>query len=174
MSPQGLQGALRILSYMEDPKALLSFSSFLDKKGNSLLNVTQILFDESPRVFVIKAEGVLDRTMAESLKGESLYVLKSQLPPLEKGSFYHADLLQLSVLKEDGTLLGKIIAVDDFGAGDLLEVLPQDSLCPSFWIPFRDPFVPQIDLEKGYVRVCDQAIMAFISHDDSTKKDSRE
>jgi 16S rRNA processing protein RimM len=158
---------------MEAPKALLSFSSFLDKKGNLLLSVTQILFEESPRVFVIKAEGVLDRTMAEALKGESLYVLKSQLPPLEKGSFYHGDLLHLSVLKEDGMLLGKIIAVDDFGAGALLEILPQDSLSPSFWIPFRDPFVPEIDLEKGYVRVCDQAIIAF-SHDDPIKKDSSE
>jgi 16S rRNA processing protein RimM len=86
---------------------------------------------------IARFEGISDRSAAEALRGQLVEVDRDQLPPLEEGEYYHADLIGLPCVDEAGKSLGTVVAVENFGAGDLLEVerpTGQRSL-----IPFRDP-----------------------------------
>jgi 16S rRNA processing protein RimM len=90
---------------------------------------------------IARFEGISDRTAAEALRGELVEVDRDALPPLEEGEYYHADLIGLPCVDEGGKPLGTVVAVENFGAGDLLEVerpSGQRSL-----IPFREPIARQ-------------------------------
>jgi 16S rRNA processing protein RimM len=95
-----------------------------------------------------------DRAAAEALRGTLLTVPRSALPPLEPGEYYHADLIGLACVGADGAPLGKIVAVENFGAGDLLEIEKADG--GRALIPLRPGIA---DLENGRV-VADPAFLA--------------
>ncbi|MEP4338164.1 MAG: ribosome maturation factor RimM, partial [Roseobacter sp.] len=80
-----------------------------------------------------------------------LYISRDQLPDPEEDEFYYSDLTGLSVLDGNGEALGKLVAVQDFGAGDLLEIRPARG--KTFYVPFTKAFVPRIDLEAGEISV---------------------
>ncbi len=84
-----------------------------------------------------------DRTTAERLRGTVLTVPRSTLPPLDEGEYYHADLIGLSAVSSDGAALGTCIAIDNFGAGDVIEVQRPDGKC--FMVPMRPEAVPAWD-----------------------------
>jgi 16S rRNA processing protein RimM len=83
---------------------------------------------------------VQDRNAAERLRGTALTVLRSELPPLEEGEYYHADLLGLPCISTTGEALGIVVAIDDFGAGDVIEVERPDT--KRFMVPMRPDAVP--------------------------------
>jgi len=87
-----------------------------------------------------------DRNGAEALRGTALTVPRSSLPPLGEGEYYHADLLGLDAVSTDGTALGTCVAIDNFGAGDVLEVRRTDG--KSFMVPMRAEAVPEWDAER--------------------------
>jgi 16S rRNA processing protein RimM len=87
-----------------------------------------------------------DRNAAEALRGTALTVPRSTLPPLAEGEYYHADLLGLPALGDDGTALGTCVAIDNFGAGDVLEVRRPDG--KSFMVPMRAEAVPEWDADR--------------------------
>ncbi|WP_445193415.1 ribosome maturation factor RimM [Sphingomonas sp. Tas61C01] len=89
---------------------------------------------------------VADRTAAEALRGTELTVPRSALPPLGEGEYYHADLLGLAVRSSTGEALGKVVAIDDFGAGDVIEVERPDG--KRFMVPMRIEAVPEWDDER--------------------------
>ena len=94
---------------------------------------------------------VPDRTAAEKLRGTALTVPRSALPPLEEGEYYHADLIGLPAVSTDGEALGTCIAVDNFGAGDVLEIQrPSVDGKPGkkFMVPMRAEAVPEWDGER--------------------------
>lgn len=97
---------------------------------------------------------IADRAAAEGLRGTLLTVPRSALPPLAEGEYYHADLIGLPCEAADGTMLGTVIAVENFGAGDLLEIEKADG--KKAMIPFRPGIA---DLEAGRV-VVDPAFLA--------------
>ncbi|RXL97007.1 16S rRNA processing protein RimM, partial [Citrobacter sp. AAK_AS5] len=78
---------------------------------------------------------VTDRTAAEKLRGTALTVPRSSLPPLAEGEYYHADLLGLPAVSTEGEDLGECIAIDNFGAGDVLEIRRPDG--KRFMVPMR-------------------------------------
>ena len=82
-----------------------------------------------------------DRNAAEALRGTALTVPRASLPPLGEGEYYHADLIGLPAVSDDGTALGTCVAVDNFGAGDVLEVRRADG--QSFMVPMRAEAVPE-------------------------------
>ncbi|WP_420384618.1 ribosome maturation factor RimM [Novosphingobium sp.] len=84
-----------------------------------------------------------DRNGAESLRGTTLAVPRSALPPLGEGEYYHADVIGLPAVSTDGTALGTCIAIDNFGAGDVLEVRRPDG--KTFMVPVRTEAVPEWD-----------------------------
>jgi len=89
---------------------------------------------------------VPDRNAAERLRGTELTVPRSALPPLEEGEYYHADILGLAAVSTTGEPLGVVVAIDDFGAGDVIEVERPDR--KRFMVPMRADAVPEWDAEK--------------------------
>jgi 16S rRNA processing protein RimM len=100
----------------------------------------------SGKTAVARLEGVEDRSAAEALRGTLVEVDRSALPPLEEGEYYHADLLGLSAVDREGRSAGTVVAVENFGAGDLLEI--EDAGGKRSLIPFKEGIA---DLEEGRV-----------------------
>jgi 16S rRNA processing protein RimM len=92
---------------------------------------------DASKTAIARFEGIADRTAAEALRGQLVEVDRAALPPLEDGEYYHADLIGLPCVDAAGTLLGTVAGIENFGAGDLVEVLLPDG--KRSLIPFRDP-----------------------------------
>jgi 16S rRNA processing protein RimM len=104
------------------------------------------------RGVLARLAGVDDRTAAEALRGVELYVDRDRLPAAAEGEFYHADLIGLAVVDTLGQRHGEVLAVCNFGAGDLLEIgLPGSG--DSEFVPFTEGYVPEVDLARGRVIV---------------------
>jgi 16S rRNA processing protein RimM len=96
---------------------------------------------------LVRAEGIDDRDAAEALRGKELFVPRSALPELASDEFYRRDLEGMEVLRADGSRLGVVRSVENFGAGDLIEVEADDGQRLS--LPFTREVVPRVDLERG-------------------------
>ena len=147
--PHGVRGQLRVKSHTADPLAIADYGPLVSDDGR-VFNVTDIRPDKT--VVIVTFKEVRDRTMAEALKGAKLYVERDAIPEDdEEDSFFHADLIGLQAVDTDGTPLGRVIAVHDFGAGDLLDVEVPDG--PSVLVPFTNEIVPEVDLDTGRVTI---------------------
>jgi len=103
-------------------------------------------------IFITKLEGIKDRNESEKLHGTKLYILRDELKELEdEDTFYYTDLIGLSVKNKEGEEIGSVLKVDNFGAGDLLEIKPKNG--KSFLLPFKDEYVPTVDIKNNYVTV---------------------
>ena len=148
-SAHGIKGEVRIQSFTEDPMALLRYSPLSTSRPG--LSVTIRTARTTTNVLVARLEGISDRNAAEKLNGVELYVDRSLLPePEGEDDFYHADLIGLEARLQDGTVLGEVTAVPNFGAGDLLEVRDQRS-GDTFLYPFTRKVVPEVRLRDGYL-----------------------
>ena len=114
----GVAGDVRLKLFGEGPEALKSYGSF-DAAGRTL---TLKSVRPGPNGAVARFAEVGDRSAAEALRGTELTVPRSALPPLAEGEYYHADLIGLPCFSSDGEALGTIVAVENFGAGDIIEV----------------------------------------------------
>jgi 16S rRNA processing protein RimM len=109
---------------------------------------------ETGKIVVARFEGISDRSAAEGQRGELVEINRSELPPLGKDEYYHADLIGLPAIDCDGACVGSVVAVENYGAGDLLEI--EDSVGKRWLIPFRSGIA---DLENGRI-VLDAAFLA--------------
>lgn len=148
-SAHGIKGEVRIQSFTEDPLALADYGPLATSRPG--LCVTILAARTNTNVLIARIEGVNDRTAAEKLNGVELYVDRALLPaPDGEDDFYHADLIGLSARLGDGTELGKVIAMPNFGAGDLIEIRdPRTG--DTYLYPFTRQVVPQIHLKDGYL-----------------------
>jgi 16S rRNA processing protein RimM len=102
---------------------------------------------------VARFAGIGDRNAAEKLRNTDLFVPRDRLPPIKNAdTFYHADLIGLTAVSEAGAVLGKVIAIHNFGAGDLIEIEPAAGGEPLL-LPFNEMTVPTIDLKAGRIVV---------------------
>src|SRR5690606_9368789 len=116
----GIRGEVRITAFTDDPLALAGYDPLeTDRKGVTVSIVKARL---AKTVLIASLKGVSDRDAAEKLNGLSLYVSRDRLEEPEEDEFYHADLVGLDVRLPDGSVLGTISAIDNFGADDLLDV----------------------------------------------------
>jgi 16S rRNA processing protein RimM len=145
----GIRGEVRVKPYGDDPLSFADYGILTTRDGKRSFEVERARVQKT--VVITKFKGIADRNQAEELNGIDLFIDRDQLPEPEEDEFYYSDLTGLDVLDQNGETLGKIIAVQDFGAGDLLEVRPKRGR--SFYIPFTKDFVPAIDLENGRVSV---------------------
>ncbi|OYW47424.1 MAG: 16S rRNA processing protein RimM [Novosphingobium sp. 12-63-9] len=132
----GLTGEVRLKLFGEGAASLKRYRAFND----STLNVEKLKDDGKGGAIARFAE-VTDRTGAEKLRGTALTVARSAMPPLEPGEYYHADLLGLPAVSTEGEALGECVAVDNFGAGDVLEIKRPDG--KRFMVPMRVEAVPE-------------------------------
>ncbi len=139
----GVRGDLIVRSYTADPADIAAYGPLTDKDGGKPLTLSVVRV--SDKGVVVRAKGVADRNAAELLKGRELYVQRSQLPAADDAEYYHADLVGLDAFTSDGQPFGRVVAVQNFGAGDLLEIRTQDGRDTEF-IPFSDACVPDVDI----------------------------
>ena len=118
--PHGVGGAVRIKSFTARPEDIAAYGPLADETGRRRLELR--LLGAAKGVLIARLPGVEDRDRAEALRGLRLYLPRSALPPPEEEEYYHADLIGLEAVLADGTPLGRVRAVHDFGAGDTLEI----------------------------------------------------
>lgn len=155
----GIRGEVKLKSFTADPQALVSYSPLETAKGQKL-EVVKIRPQKEGVLAILK--GVTDRNAAEALRGTELFVPRGRLPELGEDEVYIHDLIGLPVHLADGSLLGEIIDVADYGAGDLIDVKVEGRK-DTVLIPFADSYVLEadgekvvVDLPEGYLDVEDR------------------
>lgn len=139
----GIKGDVVVKPYTEDPEALGAYGPLSDEQGRANYQVESLRL--TPKGVIVRFAGIGDRTAAERLKGIALTVLRTVLPPPDADQFYHADLIGMSAIAPDGAPIGRVVAVQNFGAGDLLELKINGQRDTAF-VPFTDPCVPSVDV----------------------------
>ena len=139
----GTRGEVVIETYTEPPENICAYGPLTDETGARAFEID--LQRVTARGVVVRLMGVADRSAAEALRGVNLYVRRDRLPPPAAEEFYYADLVGLATVNAEGGAIGEIVAVHNYGAGDLLEVrLAQCAV--SELIPFSEAFVLEVDL----------------------------
>jgi 16S rRNA processing protein RimM len=148
--PQGLKGALRLRSYAGDPGAIAGYGPLQDEAATRSFEIESVRADAKSLVVHIK--GVASREAAAALTGTRLYLPRTRLPAAGEEEWYHADLVGLDALDAAGAKFGRVIAVHNFGAGDLIEVAPAEGGA-TLLIPFTSEAVPEVDVEGGWLKI---------------------
>jgi len=147
LGPQGLKGQFKVKPFTAAPHALAAYGPVSLEDGRQLtLEVTAV---NAKGVAIVRAKGITSREAAESLRGMALHIDRSCLPEPAEDEIYHADLLGAMLLRPDGTQIGKIIAIHNFGAGDIVEVKLAGRT--SVMLPFGRDRVTAIDLAADKV-----------------------
>ncbi len=141
----GVHGAVRIKSFAASPESIAAYGPLEDAHGERRFELQ--LTGAVKGVLLARIAGITDRNAAERLKGTELYLPRAALPQPGEEEYYHADLLGLAVVLRDGTPLGRVRAVHDYGAGDSLEVTRPDG--GTVLVPFTSAAVPEVDLAGG-------------------------
>jgi 16S rRNA processing protein RimM len=133
----GVKGELRLKLFADSVDSLARHSRlYVGGRELALLDIK-----EGGKTAIARFEGVSDRSAAEALRGQLVEIDRDKLPPLGEGEYYHADLIGLPCVDESGLPLGTVLAIENFGAGDLLEVEQPDGT--RSLIPFREPIARQ-------------------------------
>ncbi len=148
--PQGLQGEVRIRSFTAEPASIAEYGPLEDETGTRLFEIESLRV--TPKALSARLKGVESRGQAEALTGTKLYVPRSRLPEREEDEWYHSDLIGSAALDPDGAAIGTVIAVHNFGAGDLLEIRPAGGDA-TVLMPFTSETVPEVDVEGGWLKV---------------------
>jgi 16S rRNA processing protein RimM len=146
-APHGVRGAVKLWTFTEDPLAVRHYGPLLTKDGARQFEVTHMR--EAKGHLVATLKGIATREEAERLNGVELYVAREKLPDTSADEYYHADLIGLAAVNAAGEPLGRVIAIHNFGAGDIIEVAPSDGA--TMLLPFTNAVVPTVDLEGGRV-----------------------
>ena len=145
----GVRGLVKIKSFTADPANLTAYGPLTDASGARRYQVA--VTGRAKGVLLARIEGVGDRDAARALRGARLYVARAALPEPEDEEYYHADLIGLAVEDRAGAPLGRVAAVQNFGAGDILEIERPDQ--GTLLVPFTKAAVPLVDPAGGRVVV---------------------
>ncbi len=163
----GVKGLVRVRPFTDEPEAIAAYGTLRDERGRRL---TLEAVGRAKGAVLARIEGVVDRNQAEALTGTRLYVARAALPAIEEAeTYYHADLIGLRAETAEGRALGRVTAVHDFGAGDVLEVEPATGHGPgeSLLVPFTREAVPEVDLPAGRVVVVPPNVAAAAADDEA-------
>lgn len=143
----GVRGEARLKSFCAVPEAIADYGPLWTEDGRHSFTVT--ISRAVKGGLAARLSGVATREAAEALKGTRLYAARDRLPALPEEEFYHADLIGLAVVDPGGAAIGRVRAVHDHGAGDVLEIARPDG--NSVLIPFTRAVVPTVDLTAGRI-----------------------
>lgn len=162
----GIRGDVLVRSYTETPDAIASYGPLTDASGKKSYSLRVVRV--TSKGIVARVAGIDDRNGAEPLRGTKLYIERSKLPATSEAEFYHADLIGLGAVAADGSALGKIVSVQNFGAGDLLELKPLEG--ETEFIPFESRWVPSVDIAAGLL-VINRPVVTVDEDDDGPAAD---
>lgn len=145
----GVRGEIRLLSFTQDRAAILSYAPLLDSTGTRAFAVraSRPLKDGA---FIVRLEGIEDRTAAQALTNLDLYASREKLPATQEEEFYVADLVGLLAQDPEGRPIGQVRDVLDYGAGRILEVAP-DAGGETLLFPFTRAVAPRVDISAGVI-----------------------
>jgi 16S rRNA processing protein RimM len=146
----GVSGEVRIKSFCSEPTDITSYGPLLSEDGSREYHIT--LTRPVAGGLGARINGISTKEQADALRGTSLFVARDRLPNLPDDEFYHADLIGLSAFDPGGELIGKITAVYNHGAGDILEISSARHKS-ALLLPFTAAIVPNVDLAAGRVVV---------------------
>jgi len=142
----GVRGEVRITAFTEEPLALARFRELKRQDGSPGLTILSAR--EAKGGIVCRCPGVETKEQADALRGLRLFIPRDALPEPDEDEFYLADLIGLAVVTPEGETLGKVKSVQDFGAGDILEIMPAGG-GPTWYLAFTRETVPRVDIAGG-------------------------
>jgi 16S rRNA processing protein RimM len=145
----GVRGAVKLWTFTEDPLAVKQYGPLTTKDGARQFEVATAR--EAKGHLVATLIGIATREEAERLNGLELYVAREKLPATDENEYYHADLIGLAAVNAANQPLGRVIAIHNFGAGDIIEIAPAGGA--TMLLPFTNAVVPLVDLAGGRVVV---------------------
>ncbi len=146
----GIRGEVLIKSYTADPADIAAYGPLSDAGGNRTFALSNVRVVK--KGVIARIDGITDRNAAEALRGTELFVERDRLPEPDEDEVYHADIIGLTASRTDGSEVGEIVAVQNFGAGDLLEIRLAGKRRTEF-VPFSKDFVPDLDIAAGRIIV---------------------
>ena len=146
----GIRGEVKLKSFTADPLAVKGYGPLESEDGSASYEIETVR--PAKGHLVARLRGVHDRNAAERLAHLRLFVPRARLPAPAADEFYHADLIGLMAVTADGTEVGTVAAIHDFGAGDILELRPSSG-GTTIMLPFTDAFVPSVDVAGGRIVV---------------------
>ena len=146
----GLKGDVRLRSFTEDPQAFAQYGPLETEDRKHRLEIESMR--PAGDAFVIRFRGVAGRNAAEALRDVRLYVERDKLPAAEEDEFYHADLVGLVAMTTSGDLFGDVIAIHNFGAGDIVELKIAAS-GETVMLLFDEKTFPAVDISGGRIIV---------------------
>ena len=144
-----IRGEVKVKSFTEDERNLSKYGRVSNKEGNREFDLR--ITGHSKELLRVKINGVDDRNTAETLIGTGLYIERSRLPEPAEEEYYHADLIGLEARNKNGESLGRVNALYNFGAGDLIELKTIDGSLEM--LPFTRQYVPVVDIKNGFIIV---------------------
>lgn len=145
----GVRGAVKLWTFTEDPLAVQRYGPLTTKDGARQFEVTHAR--EAKDHLVATLKGIATREEAERLNGIELYIARDQLPETDEGEYYHTDLIGLAAVTTAEQPIGRVVAIHNFGAGDIIEIAPPHGA--TLLLPFTNAVVPSVDLAGGRVVV---------------------
>ena len=143
----GVRGAVKLWTFTEDPLAVKDYGPLMTKDGARQFELAEVR--EAKDHLVVTLKGIATRDDAERLNGIELYVPRDRLPETDDDEYYHADLIGLAAVNAADEPLGRVIAIHNFGAGDIIEIAPAKGA--SLLLPFTHAVVPTVDVAGGRV-----------------------
>ena len=143
----GVRGAVKLWTFTEDPLAVKDYGPLMTKDGTRQFELAQVR--EAKDHLVVMLKGIATRDDAERLNGIELYVPRERLPETDDDEYYHADLIGLAAVNAADEPLGRVVAIHNFGAGDIIEIAPPQGA--TMLLPFTNAVVPTVDLANGRV-----------------------
>jgi 16S rRNA processing protein RimM len=146
----GTRGEVRLWPFTADPDAIGRYGPLETMEGGRSLEIETLR--RAKDFFVARFKGIADRTAAERLRNVDLYVPRERLPAAGNDEFYHVDMIGLAAEDPAGTALGTVVAIHNFGAGDLLEIAPAAAR-DTILVPFTTETVPEVAIAAGRIVV---------------------
>ncbi len=145
----GVRGLVKVKSFTEVPEDVAAYGPVSDEAGRRQWTLEAV--GRGKGVVLARVSGVSDRDQAQALHGTEIYVPRDVLPALEEETFYHADLIGLRAEDTAGRAVGRVTAVENYGAGDILEIALEvtGEAGRSLMLPFTRVTVPEVDLAAG-------------------------
>ena len=146
-SAHGIRGEVLVKSHAADPADIAAYGPLSDAEGRRSFKLKVVRV--TPKGVIARIAGVADRNAAEALRGTELYVERSAMGEAAEGEYFYSDLIGLAAVNTAQETLGRVVAIHNFGAGDIIEIAPEKGA--TMLLPFTNAVVPTVDIKDGRV-----------------------